>query len=103
MPKEGQVWPLQLVFLVLLVLAIVGFVAPNAVGPNSSLAWWLAFGALIAAIVLYVPVLYAWFKAGAAIKKLIGDTGTELAKRLAAIEARLGAIEAKIDQLPKAP
>lgn len=100
MPKEGQVWPLQLVYLVLLVLAILGsFVAPAA-SPSAPTAWdalsknagWFLVGAFIAGLVLYIPVFAAWWRAGGTIWRLLKPASGSIAAWIAVAEPALAAI-----------
>jgi hypothetical protein len=100
MPKDGQVWPLQLVYLVLLVLAILGFfVAPESSQSTPTVwqalsknAWWFVLGALIAGLVLYIPVFAAWWQAGRTIGRLLKPASGSVAAWLAAVQPALEAI-----------
>ena len=61
MPKEGQVWPLQLVCLLLLVLGLLTFIDPTLFGQNAPISreasLLLLGGAILTGIVLYSPSL----------------------------------------------
>jgi hypothetical protein len=105
MPKEGQVWPLQLVCLLLLVLGLLTFIDPTLFGQKAPISreasLLLLGGAVLTGIVLYSPLLTEIFKAGGvggAITQRIGDpaapaqAATSVIGRLQAVETRINAI-----------
>jgi hypothetical protein len=60
--NKGQLWPLQLIFLVAGGLGLIVMVAPNLFGPTdrSGLALPLFLIAGVAALLLYLPHLWVW-------------------------------------------
>jgi len=112
MPKEGQVWPLQLVFLVLLILAILGFFAPHLfagdASASKSAAVWFGAGALIAGCLLYIPVAVTWYRTRPELLRWMSAIGHPQAPRsepdtiigrLDAIQTQAGAINSAIGGL----
>jgi hypothetical protein len=95
-PKEGQVWPLQLIFVVLLILGSLGLVAPTALGNN---AWLLLLLALLPAAVLYFPTFRAWMETGSAVKAL-NDAVRGLA--VGRLNGRLEAIQERAEAIGRA-
>jgi hypothetical protein len=105
MPKEGQVWPLQLVCLLLLVLGLLTFIDPTLFGQKAPItretSLLLLGGAVLTGIVLYSPLLSEIFKAGGvggAITLRIGDPANpteapnSVIGRLQSVQTRANAI-----------
>jgi hypothetical protein len=103
MPKEGQVWPLQLVCLLLLVLGLLTFIDPTLFGEKAPISreasLLLLGGAILTGIVLYSPLLTEIFKAGGAggaINQRIGDPANpardSVIGRIQTVETRVNAL-----------
>jgi hypothetical protein len=92
MPKEGQVWPLQLVCLLLLVLGLLTFIDPTLFGAgiDREASLLLLGGAVLTGIVLYSPLLAEIFKAGGAggaITQRLNANATSVADILVRLQA----------------
>ena len=102
MPKEGQVWPIQLAFLLLLVLGLVVVIDPRLFGQQDPITrltgFWLLIAAFVVAAVLYSPLLIQRWLGGGSIIEWIGEPNAaqpapnSIIGRLEAIQLRTDAI-----------
>jgi hypothetical protein len=94
---KGQIWPLQLIFVLLLVLAVLSISAPTAFSDKapigSSIAQillWIA--ALAVAILLYLPVVREWL----AVHSLIATQVNLIATQVNLIATQVSLIETQV-------
>jgi hypothetical protein len=98
MHGNGQSWPLQFFFLVMLIGAAIALIEPSLfAGPtHQTLVYWLIGGALASAIILYIPALWAMYVGIGALlnRTAVGTPGNPAAgtllRRLANLEAAIG-------------
>lgn len=101
--SRGLLWPLQLVFAVMLVLGLIALFDPQVFGaqlePDRTIAGNLLFGAGVAAILLYAPRIWIWMATPSfpAVAATVDETRAAL--RTPAGDEKLDVIRAEIAQL----